>query len=101
MLSHSQDTSTSGKLVLYWDDGRGKKEVPKADYDKVWAKELKRLNTAFNYQAAMDLQLIEQLKQTNEDQALELEIAKAALVISDNSLNNARKHITKMGNSRA
>ena len=89
MLSQRQDTSTSGKLVLYWDDGRGKKEVPKADYDKVWAKELKRLNTAFNYQAAKDLQLIEELKEENE-------LLKATLKLSDLKLNNAIKKIQGM-----
>ena len=96
MLSQRQDTATNGKLALYWDDGRGKKLVAKADHDKYWAKELNRLNQAFNYQAAKDLQLIERLKQTNEDQALELDLAKAALIISDNSLNNARNHIMGM-----
>lgn len=89
MLSQRQDTTTNGKLVLYWDDGRGKKEVPKADYDKVWAKELKRLNTAFNYQAAMDLQLIEELKEENE-------LLKATLKLSDLKLNNAIKKIQGM-----
>ena len=89
MLSQRQDTSTSGKLVLYWDDGRGKKEVPRADYDKVWAKELKRLNTAFNYQAAKDLQLIEELKEENE-------LLKATLKLSDLKLNNAIKKIQGM-----
>lgn len=89
MLIQRQDTTTNGKLVLYWDDGRGKKEVPRADYDKVWAKELKRLNTAFNYQAAMDLQLIEELKEENE-------LLSAMLKLSDLKLNNAIKKIQGM-----
>lgn len=89
MLSQRKDATTNGKLVLYWDNGRGKVAVPKTDHDKVWSKELNRLNQAFNYQAAKDLQLIEELKADNK-------ALRSMLTLSEHSLNNAIKKIKGM-----
>lgn len=96
MLVKRNNQATEYKEVLYWDNGRVKIRVPDGEEIKYYKKELERVNAANAYQAAKDDQLISAQNQTIEDQALELDVRKAALVISENSLKNARNHITGM-----
>lgn len=89
MLITRNTQATNNQDVLYWDNGREKIRIPDDEQVKYFKKEINRLKQANNYQSAMDLQMIDDLK-------LDLDVTKAALLLTENSLNNARSHIARM-----
>lgn len=86
MLVPRNNQATGHKEVLYWDNGREMIRVPDGEEVKYYKKELARVNAANVYQLAMDLQKI-------DDQKADIEMLKAALILTDNSLENALKRI--------
>ncbi len=89
MLITRNNQATAHKEVLYWDNGREKIRVPAGEEVKYFKKEIVRINAANAYAAA-------QCDQLNDDLKLELDATKAVLVVTDNSLTNARIRIKEL-----
>ncbi len=103
MLTMRKDAGTGGRLQLYWN----KRPVPATQYNEHWQLELDRVKaqlkaladehedytndskveiSGLKYQQAHNEQMIKDLTK-------ELDVTKASLIVSENSLKNARNRI--------
>ena len=89
MLVKRSSQATNHQPVYYWDNGRSKLRVPDNELIKYFEKDKARSDAANAYAAAQADQLIDDLK-------LELDATKAVLVVTDNSLTNARIRIKEL-----
>ena len=86
MLTARKDAGTGNKLTLYWTVNGRREPVPQNKRDEYWAKEVKRLKAALDYEVAKREALAVELEK-------EVRTNRSILKLADAMINCARDKI--------